>query len=271
MDRLRQTSRRTDVVSVVAITPVVRSSKGTSPAAPRKKVSERRYLSILMSCLKGTFYKQSNDNFIIQVTWRSWRSPKEQDTYWSRSSQGRLMSWVRGGLFVQYKKHLLLAIFWKNPVVSSSSGEKPGYRSPLPQQWIWAPRIPSSDWEGGRVGLQQHRGAGVHPDDRATELWSTAHGQCINTGKNTMLTLDLNSFNQQNQRLLMLPSVRSIPMATPRWQCRISTSSRTVSGPHWSPNGCMRTPSFLSGHWRSGHTVPNPAEEVWAAGYHHGS
>lgn len=52
-----------------------------------------RYLRFLKS---NSNLFQSNDHFMIQVTWRSWRSPKEPDTCWSRSSKGLLTSWVRG-------------------------------------------------------------------------------------------------------------------------------------------------------------------------------
>lgn len=75
--------------------------------------------------------------------------------------------------------------------------------------------------------------------------------------------------NQTNQCMLLF--TRSVPTATPRWQCHTSTSSRTVSGPHWSPTWCRRTLSSTSGRWRSGPTAPSPVEEVWTGGYHHGS
>lgn len=50
MDRSLQTSRRIDVESVEEITPAVRSSKETSPAAPRNKVSENRLEQVPVTC-----------------------------------------------------------------------------------------------------------------------------------------------------------------------------------------------------------------------------
>lgn len=61
MDKSLQTSRRIDVESVEAITPAVRSSKETSPAAPRNKVSEKQVIR------GDTYMFQSNikDSFNI--------------------------------------------------------------------------------------------------------------------------------------------------------------------------------------------------------------
>lgn len=69
--------------------------------------------------------------------------------------------------------------FVRTNVISCPSGKEPGNKSPLPQQWGWAPRVPSGDREGRHVGVQQHCGKRVYPDNRASEIWSSAHGQSI--------------------------------------------------------------------------------------------
>lgn len=178
MVRLLQTNKRIDVVFAEEITPVARSSKETLPVAPRNKVS----------------WGSNEETWCLpeQLSHEPWTILAFHAGYLKileipKGARHLLVQEFKGTPHILGKRRKVKFI---SKILASGnmrtrfffpyrSGKEPGNRSPLPQQWGWAPCVPSGDREGSHVGVQQHWRERDHPDDRASEIWSSAYGQYI--------------------------------------------------------------------------------------------